>query len=274
MMRLLIDGTYLARRAFHAIEHLSYRGVSTTVAFGFIRELDNQRHLRLAERVVLAFDYGGAGLRGELMPGYKASRRARHSTKDQPDQIKAEQETDFRAQLKRLRRKILPDLGYRNVVSAKGYEADDIIAAAADSLPEGDEAVIVTADKDMWQCLRPSVSWYSPATKKFVTSESFRDEWGIEPAQWASVKALAGCPTDDVPGIKGIGEKTAAKWFAGTLKAGKAYERIVNDLEVHNRNMPIVKLPFEGLKLPKLHADDLTDKRRREVFSELGFRRV
>ena len=270
MMWLLVDGTYLAYRAWYAIEHLSYKGEGTTVAFGFIRELDKQREIRQADRVVLAFDHPGRCLRRDLFEGYKESRRMKYA---EDDKFGRERQDDFRKQLKRLVKKILPALGYRNVLAEKGYEADDIIAKAAEELPLGDKAVIVTADKDMWQCLTPTISWFNPQQNKLVTSDSFREEWGIEPVQWASVKALAGCSTDDVPGIEGIGEKTAAKWFAGTLKStSKVYQKIVDNLDVHNRNMPLVKLPFDGLKLPKLFDDKLTDERRADVFDELGFK--
>ncbi len=270
MKWLLVDGTYLAYRAWYAIDHLSYKGVGNTVAFGVIRELDKQRELRQSDRTVIAFDHSGRGLRRDLMEGYKASRRL---PDDRSDIDSQNRKLEFRDQLRRLTKQILPDLGYRNVISEKGYEADDIIAKAADDLPEGDTAVIVTADKDMWQCLRSSVSWYNPQLNKLVTSESFRNVWGIEPAQWAAVKALAGCPTDDVPGIEGVGEKTAAKWEAGKLSPeSKAYKKIKDNLSIITRNFPIVALPYSGLRLPKLHSDNLTDRRRAIVFDELGFK--
>ncbi len=273
MKWLLVDGTYLAYRAWYAIDHLSYKGVGTTVAFGVIRELDKQRELRQSDRTVIALDHSGRGLRRDLMEGYKSSRRAVVFRDATDNAIEQERKQEFRDQLKRLMKQILPDLGYRNVISEKGYEADDIIAKAADDLPEGDTAVIITADKDMWQCLRPSVSWYNPQLNKLVTSESFRSDWGIEPAQWACVKAMAGCATDDVPGIDGIGELTAVKWFVGRLNPKtKTYLKIVDNMDVYTRNFPIVALPFPGLKLPKLHADNLTDGRRAIVFDELGFK--
>ncbi len=265
---LLVDSSYLARRAWHTVGHLSYEGVSTGVAFGFMRELDEYRGLHQIDRVVLAFDFPGTGIRGQMFPGYKQSRLAKKM-----DQIKQEREADFRAQIRRLERHILPALGYRNVLSEKGYEADDIIAAVADDMLASDFAVILTADTDMYQCVRSNVSWYSPLTKKTMTSKLFHQQYGLDPVMWASVKALAGCDTDDVPGIRGVGEKTAAKWFNGTLKTTtKAYQAINDNLDVHDRNMPLVRLPLPGLELPDLRPDELTDDRRSEVFRSLGFR--
>lgn len=270
MLWLLIDATYLCHRAWHSVGHLAYRGVSTGVAFGFLAEMDRLQDRFGASSAVMAFDSGGPGLRSEILPTYKESRRVRYAAEDD---VKKDQRKDFYEQVKRLRTKQLPAMGYRNVLRYRGYEADDIVAAAADRLPDGDEAIIVTADNDMWQCIRPAVSWYSPATQTLVTNRSFSDRWRISPVMWASVKALAGCSTDDVPGIRGIGEVFAARWFAGTLKRdSKAWQKINANLHVHNENMPLVRLPFAGCPVPKLRPDELTDVSRAAVYNELGIR--
>lgn len=87
------------------------------------------------------------------------------------------------------------------------------------------------------------------------------------------MKALAGCTGDNVKGISGVGEITAAKWFAGTLNpTSKAYQDINDQLEVHNDNLPLVRLPFPGLELPGLRDDEVTEERKIKVEIELGMR--
>lgn len=272
MIWLLVDATYLARRAWHTTGQLSHAGRGTGVAFGFLREMEKQTGLHLPDRIVLAFDSPGPGLREGVFPDYKINRRRRRKELAD-DPVTADQERDYYSQLNRLEQEILPAMGYRNIVSAAGYEADDIIAQAARDLDPNDWAVIVTSDEDMWQCLKCNVCWHNPMSGRTVTAVSFSEEWGINPDVWASVKAVAGCDTDDVPGIKGIGNKTAAKWFAGTLKPGLvSCHKISTGIETYTRNLPLVRLPFPGLVLPEFMPDDLTSQRHAAVFRELGFK--
>jgi len=270
MTWLLVDANYLCHRAWHTVGHLAHRGESTGVAFGFLRELDYQKELHGINNCVIAFDHPGPGLRQGILPTYKETRRTKKRTDVEVDQRK-----DMNAQMVRLRAEYLPALGYRNVLEAEGYEADDIIALAAEILPTSAQAVILTADEDLLQCITPRVRWHSPAKGKTVTFDSFCAEWGITPGEWATVKALAGCGTDDVPGLRGIGDKTAAKYLAGNLKKTTvAYNKILADQDqTIRRNKKLVTLPFPGLRLPMLGLDDVTIVRRRAVDSWLGFGR-
>lgn len=266
----LVDTTYLCHRAWHATGRLSHDGEYTGVAFGVLRDIENilEIYEGSLNTFVFAFDHGGPGLRGLRDPNYKKSRVEKELTEEE----KAANQLFF-DQVDNLKRKILPSIGYKNIFCKRGYEGDDIIAAAAEVVKESmDDVVIITGDNDLWQCLDDKVSWRSPSGK-VVTFQSFRKEWEIDPEMWASVKALAGCSTDDVEGIKGVGEKTAAKWFNGQLKPGsKKYQDISNNLHVHNRNLPLVKLPYPGLELPGIRADGATEDNWRAVKDELGIR--
>lgn len=270
---VLVDTTYLCHRARHTTGGdggLEYDGRPTGIAFGVLRTINDLMDTYSPHRMVLAFDHQDKGLREQILPTYKSSRASRKQ--ELTEEERAERQS-FYEQVNRLQNDILPKMGYNNVLSVSGYEADDIIAALAEKVPNADKGVIVSGDKDLYQCLQPHICMYHPITKVTVTSASFRKEYGIDPVQWAGVKALAGCSTDDVVGIRGVGDKTAARWFSGDLKVdSKKYKAISENLDVHNRNLPIVKLPFPGLKLPKIVADNVTEASKAAVERELGIR--
>lgn len=265
---LLIDVSYMSYRAFFSTGQLSHQGEATGVVFGVLRDIDLLTEQHGASRCMLAFDWGGGGHRSLLMPDYKISRRTKKRTPEEEEALE-----QFYAQVAKMRTKIFPALGYRNIHRCRGYEADDILAYYAERIIPPDDAVIITGDNDLWQCLRGNVRWYNPTQKRLVTFESFRDEYKLDPSQWADVKALAGCGSDDVPGITGIGDKTAAKWFRNQLKPdSKAYQSISANLDVHVRNIPLVRLPFPGLDMPELVDDELTTDKKLLVQEKLGIR--
>ena len=148
---------------------------------------------------VFVLDGHGKHFRHEIFPAYKANRPPA------PEGLIAQIEP-----LKEL----AMVLGMTVVVS-DGCEADDCIASLASAHSGDRPVVIVGVDKDLRQCLAPNVVMWDPAAKeeKIVTLDSFRTETGLEPWQWADVQALIGDSTDNVPGVKGIGEKTAEKLF-------------------------------------------------------------
>jgi len=263
---LLLDATYLCHVARHTTGGMVYNDRPTGVVFGVIRAIDMVTDLWGCDRAVFAFDAGGGGHRRELVPDYKAHRN-KDLTEEEEEELKS-----FYGEVRDLGRNVLPEMGYRNIFRRRGFEADDILAAVAEEIPLKDSAVIVTGDNDLWQCLRENVSWYSPRSKKAVTAESFKREWRISPQQWAHVKAWAGCKSDNVEGVEGIGEKTAIKWLKNELKeTTKAYKAISSNLSVFNRNLPLVTLPFPGLNCPADFKDDeVTPQKVNRVLGELG----
>ena len=264
-MWLIIDGNFLAYRAFYTVGHLTHMDESTGMAYGFLREVNLLKDRFDTDRVFFCFDYGGPGKRRELSDVYK--NKQKEYTEEETETHK-----NFRSQLKRFRTKILPALGYRNVFVQRGYEADDIIGALMDRF-DPEHTVIVSADKDLWQLMRENVCCYDPREKKITTAKSFYKEWGIPPEMWPHVLALAGCDTDNVIGVKGVGLKTAAKFFQGKLKLeSQTYKRIKSDLKIHNDNLPLVRLPFPGTSTPRLREDELTKEKWDAVMDELGFK--
>lgn len=266
---LLVDINYLAHRAKHSTGDMSHEGISTGVAFGVLRDLKDLAERFNPYRMVLALDYRGRKIRQDMLPSYKSSREAKKTEEDR------ERDVIFRQEVTRLWEDLLPRVGYRNLVEREGYEADDVLAGYAAKIPKGHDAIIVTGDEDLWQCLSPVVMWYSPGTGRLLDSQTFYQEWGVDPIQWAHVKALAGCKTDDVPGIPGIGEKSAAGWFNGKLKAGsKKWELISENIGIIQQNLSLVKLPLPGLRLPAPVPDSLSDDGWQSVLVELGIMKL
>jgi len=96
--------------------------------------------------------------------------------------------------------------------------------------------------------------------KMMLTEAWLIGEYGIAPSQWADVKAIAGCSSDGVEGVRGVGEKTAAKFLRGNLKpASKAHQAIVAGNNVWRRNLPLVRLPFPGVGKFDLESDSELD---------------
>ena len=269
---LLLDCNYLCHRAWYSFGNdLSFRGKSTSVIYGFLKSISHFQELFNTPCVAFCWD-SKASKREEIFPAYKSNRKDKYKDMDE-DTIKLEKE--FRWQMKMLRRKYLPAIGYKNIFTQKGYEADDIIASISFNLPMLDEAIIVSSDQDLYQLISPCVSLYNPVKGKILTPQGFKKKYGILPHEWKTVKVIAGCTTDGVPGIKGIGEKTAIKYLMGDLKReSKAYQAItsINTIHILKRNLKLVDLPFKGTKVPKLQKDEITQKGWNKVIKLLGMK--
>jgi DNA polymerase-1 len=266
-LNLVIDTNYLCYRALYTTGQLSHEGKGTGTIYGVLVALDTLRERFDPDRVLFAFDRG-YGKRLEVFPEYKQHRRKNN---EQLSDVEFHDLIDFRDQVDLLRRRVLKGLGYRNVFWQKGYEADDVIASLVTDLVEEDEneqMIIVSADQDLWQLL----SWgrttcYNPQTRVTMTAEKLLKDYGASPMQWGRAKALAGCDGDGVPGIKGVGMKTACKWEAGKLKRDSvAWRRISEGMGIMTRNYQLVKLPFPGVESFEIREDRLTAERRRKVF--------
>lgn len=258
---LVLDMHNLAWRAFHRFHGLEHDTKSTGVIYGVMRAIQTLTNEHATRHVVFCFD-SQKSLRQEAFKDYKSERR--NKVWSDEEQVKF---TAMRRQILLLRNKILPRLGYKNVFHCDGYEADDIIASVVGRIRPKEEAVIVSTDKDMFQLLRHNVLIWHPTEKKTLSAEGFRNKYGIHPPQWAMVKALAGCKSDGVPGIRGIGETLAVGHLKGNIdpfsKPGKSI-RLNADLVA--RNLKLVRLPFKGC--PRFKLD------RTEKINPLVWRRV
>jgi len=126
----------------------------------------------------------------------------------------------------------------------------------------------------LYQCIYHNVSFYNPQTCKTLTLQGFKKKYGIESALWWRVKSLAGCPTDNVKGIKGVGEKRAIDFLLGKLNPeSKAYKSILSDASVSVYfNEKLVRLPFEGAQQFKLKRDNLSEQGWISVCKQLGMK--
>ena len=200
---LLIDGHSLAYRAFHALpEDLkTASGQVTNAVYGFTSMLVNLLRDHAPERVAVAFDLPGGTFRHERLDSYKANR-------SKPPEV-------FREQLGLLR-EVLEVLGVRTV-EAPGYEADDILATlATEAAAEGLDVAVVTGDRDAFQLVAdPHITVLYP--RRGMSDHARYDEAGIEartgvrPADYVDYAALRGDTSDNLPGVPGVGEKTAAR---------------------------------------------------------------
>lgn len=202
---LLLDGNSLAYRAFYALPAENFKtrsGLTTNAVHGFTAMLINLLRDEAPTHVAAAFDVSRQTFRSERFPEYKATRS---STPD-----------EFRGQID-ITKEVLAALGI-TTLSEPGFEADDIIATLATQADaEGYRVLVVTGDRDALQLVNENVTVLYP--RKGVsdltrfTPEAVVEKYGLTPAQYPDFAALRGDPSDNLPGIPGVGEKTASKWI-------------------------------------------------------------
>ncbi|MCL6638808.1 MAG: DNA polymerase I [Firmicutes bacterium] len=198
---LIIDGNSLAHRAFHAVPHLSTsRGLSTNAAFGFTNMLLKVLAEKCPDRVAVAFDIGKINFRHDEYGAYKAHR------KPTPEELRPQ----FPVIKDILRAMRIP------IFEIEGYEADDLIGTLSAKAEEsGIHSVILTADRDTLQLVSPLTKVL--LTRKGISELEEYDEgkvwerYGIPPHRITDLKGLTGDTSDNIPGIPGVGEKTAVR---------------------------------------------------------------
>jgi 5'-3' exonuclease len=235
---IVFDSNYICHVAKHAMKGLSYDNYDTGVIFGFLSQVVKLGEMFDSGKFVFAWD-SESSLRRDMYPDYKAKRRRNKSEDD------IALDNMAYPQFHRLEKTILPALGFRNIFSAKGYEADDIIA----SIVKGNNHnfVIASSDKDIWQLLRKNVMIHHPAAHKTITIESFISEYGFYPTLWPKVLALAGDSSDGIEGIPGVGLKRAVEYVRGNATPGAFWVARIqspNGQAIVTRNMQLIKLPF------------------------------
>jgi 5'-3' exonuclease len=267
---LIIDSHYLCHRAFHTTRGLSHKGIATGVMFGFLKGIAGFKDQFDTDKVAFCFEHPVLHRR-EHFSDYKVRRIAKDIS-HQDTQARIE----LREQIDKLRTEYLPKIGFKNVLCAYGMESDDLMAALAYALRlDNSECILITADSDLYQCLRDGISIYSPAKQKLLTKTWFQREYGFHPSKWAVVKAVAGCKSDGVPGIPGVGEITACKYVRGELLPNTPLHRFITsdtNRKLVCRNRTLVQLPFVGCPTPELHEDTISVEGWREVCAQLGMK--
>src|ERR687893_3203483 len=215
---LLLDGHSLAYRAFFALPAENFRtgtGQTTNAIYGFTSMLINLLRDEEPTHVAVAFDVSRQTFRAETYAAYKANRSAT------PD--------EFRGQID-LIKDILAALAIP-VLAVEGYEADDLIATlTTQAVAEGMTVSICTGDRDAFQLVSPDVTVLYP--RKGVsdlvryTPEQVMERYTLTPEQYPDFAALRGDPSDNLPSIPGVGEKTAAKWVREFGSLGTLVDRV------------------------------------------------
>lgn len=217
MRWLLIDGFNLVFRSHFAMERSNLRRkhdqFPTGALHGWMKSLQDLRDNEKPDRAAVFFDLGGSERHLSVLPDYKAQRD--------------ETPEDIVLQLPEIKR-LTHLLGFQ-VVEKHGVEADDLIATAVHHLSaKGDECIIVSADKDFGQCVGGKVLQLTPPPTanpalgwRKLDAAGVEEKFGVPPSLIADYLALIGDQSDNIPGLKGVGPKTAVKWLKqyGNLEA-------------------------------------------------------
>jgi DNA polymerase I len=267
----LVDAMSNIHRAYHAIQRLSTSaGKPTNAVYGFITMMRKMLREHTPEYLAVAWDGPERTQRHEAYAGYKANR--------------APMQDDLATQLPEIRRVLT---AYRiPILELPGFEADDVIGTLAiQAAQKGFDVVIVTADKDMLQLVRPGVRVFHTGREIFLDEAGVKDFFGVEPSQVTDVLALMGDSVDNVPGVPSVGQVTAKKWIStyGNLaalleksaeikgKAGESLRQHREDALLSRRLVEIptdLPIPFEPAKMQRAEPDLATLK---EIFVGLEF---
>jgi DNA polymerase I len=250
----LVDGSGYIFRAFHALPPMTRAdGTPVNAVFGFTNMLLKLVEDSEAEHVAVIFDTARTSFRNEIYPEYKAHRP------DPPPELVPQ----FA-----LIREATRACGLA-AVEMSGFEADDLIATYARlALESGHEVVVVSSDKDLMQLVRPGVALLDPIKNRGIGEAEVREKFGVGPDKVVDVQALAGDSSDNVPGVPGIGVKTAAELIgrygdldallarAAEIKQPKRRQSLLDHAELARISRTLVRLRDD---VPIEHSlDDFT----------------
>ncbi|MEG0839417.1 MAG: DNA polymerase I [Hydrogenoanaerobacterium sp.] len=218
MKMLVLDGNSIINRAFYGIRLLSAKdGTYTNAIYGFLSILLKLTADVSPDAVAVAFDLRAPTFRHKRYDGYKAQR------KGMPEEL---------AQQMPILKELLGYLGY-TLVEKEGFEADDILGTLAAACAKNkNECVIATGDKDSLQLINEYVTVRLAGTKMgqpetvVYDEAAFRERYGVEPLQLIDLKAIMGDSSDNIPGVKGIGEKGAIDLISRYTSLENIYENL------------------------------------------------
>ena len=197
MKLLILDGNSVINRAYYGVKPLTTRdGLFTHAIYGFLNILDRMEKAEQPEAICVAFDLKGPTFRHLQYDGYKATRHG------MPEEL---------AQQMPIMKEVLTAMNIP-IYACEGWEADDVIGTVGKICGEEDwECVIVTGDRDSLQLIDDHVTVMLETTKGTIRYDraKFVEDYGFEPKKLIDLKALMGDSSDNIPGVKGIGEKTA-----------------------------------------------------------------
>ena len=271
----LIDGSSYIHRAYHAIKNLANsKGFPTNASLGFTKMVLKLLADKEPEYFAIVFDARGPTFRHEIYADYKANRPP------MPD--------DMATQIPVIK-SIVKNMNIK-MIERVGYEADDIIGTLARICEEkGFKVVMVTGDKDFRQIITPNISMWDTMKDKVTDYASLKKTYGFEPEKFIDVMGLSGDSTDNIPGVPGIGEKTAVGLIrefgsfenvlehAGEIKKKKLKENLqqFRDQAVLSKELVTIDCfvpvddSIEHLKVGEPLGDELADIFREQEFKGL-----
>ncbi|MCC7073095.1 MAG: hypothetical protein IT383_17365, partial [Deltaproteobacteria bacterium] len=278
----LVDGSGYIYRAFYAIRRMTTsNGQATNAVFGFTTMLLKVLKEHAPEHIAIAFDPGGKNFRHEMYPEYKANRSA--PPEELPPQIP-------------LIHELVDALGIAKVV-VPGFEADDVIGTLArQAEARGFDVVIITGDKDLMQLVDEHTSLIDElrmqkghSDSAVIRREQVIAKFGVPPERVIDVLALAGDASDNVPGVRGIGEKTAtelvSQWgelesvlaHADDIKQPSRREKLKADAEAARLSKRLVTIRDDvpvGKSVDELRYQGPKREALLKLFNTLEFRRI
>ncbi len=272
----IIDGNYIIYRSFYAIRNLTTStGQPTNAIYGFVSTLLKILKEKNVQHITISFDMKGSTFRHKMFEEYKITR------KPMPDELSAQ--VPFIKDIVRY-------FGIP-VIEKQGYEADDIIASIIEKFSSNSDIehiTIITGDKDLFQILKPGIKILNPATWETTDEKIFEKKYGFKPVNIIDFLSLAGDSSDNIPGVKGIGEKTATKLIQQFSTIENIYENIekITPVSIREKIISGKDLAFLSKKLLILQKDidinlDIdslkignTDKQSiEEIFQKLEFKK-
>ena len=279
----LIDGSGYIFRAYYALPPLSRKsdGLPTGAVSGFcsmlfklLEDSTSNQNLQKPTHFAVIFDSARKTFRNEIYSDYKANR--------------AEAPDDLAPQFEYIRKSVLafnlPSVELSN------YEADDLIATYVDKiLNEGAKVTIVSSDKDLMQLHKKNVRIYDPMKNKFIKDEDIQKKFGVDPSKVIDVQALAGDSSDNVPGVPGIGVKTAAELInkygnlekllksAHEIKQNKRRETLLENKDKALISKKLVTLKHDvpiDRKLEEFKLKDIDKDKLYKFLREMEFNRL
>jgi len=275
---LLLDGYNLAFRCFYGLPEMTRSdGFPTNAIVGWVRTLWLLQDKEKPDRQIMFFDLGRSEERMALHPEYKANR--------------AETPPNLKAQVPWLK-KITSAMGIP-IIERQGVEADDLIAAAALKLnSEGHDVYIVSSDKDLAQILKPGITQLLPpptanpkAGWRVLDAKGVIEKFGVTTEQIVDYLALIGDSSDNIPGVPGVGPKTAVKW----IKEYGSIEKIIEKAnyispprfqsilpkykDLLNKNKEMIKLK-DKLDVGMLEKEDAKPKELINILEEMEMQKA
>ena len=275
---LLIDGHSMAYRAFYALPAENFTtasGQHTNAIYGFATMMLSLLSSEKPTHVAVAFDVSRKTFRSEIFPEYKANR--------------AKTPDEFRSQMSYLH-ELVSAFGITQF-EVEGYEADDVIATITKRAEkEGAEVFICTGDRDSFQLVNDKTTVLYPkrgvSDLARMTPDAVQEKYGMSPAQYPDFAALRGDPSDNLPSIPGVGEKTAAKWVVeyGSLQellsnvdkvGGKVGQSLRDSIDNVIRNRELTQLVAEvplNLSIDALAWSGVDENLTNPLFDRLEFK--